>query len=174
MNFEPTPLSDAYVVIQNPIGDHRGYFARAFCRKEFEEQGIPSSFDQCNTSFSRDAGTLRGLHYQVDPAPETKLMRCVRGAVYDMIVDMRPDSPTYLQHYGIELTQDNQKMLYVPPHFAHGFLTLEPDSQVYYLVGGFYTPECERGVRYNDPKLNIPWPMEPQVVSDKDRSWPML
>ncbi|MBN2162861.1 MAG: dTDP-4-dehydrorhamnose 3,5-epimerase [Pontiellaceae bacterium] len=174
MKFEPTPLKDAWIITQTPIGDERGYFARAFCQKEFETHGIPSSFVQGNTSFSRDVGTLRGLHWQVDPAPETKLMRCVRGAIYDLIVDMRPESPTYLRHFGIELTPDNHRMLFVPARFAHGFLTLEPDSQAYYLVGGFYTPECERGVRFDDPKLAIEWPTEPQVVSDKDRSWPLL
>ena len=174
MKFEPAPLKDAWIVTQTPFGDERGYFARAFCQKEFEQHGIPSMFVQCNTSFSRDAGTLRGLHYQIDPAPETKLMRCTRGAIYDVIVDMRPESPTYLQHFGIELTQDNQKMLFVPANFAHGFLTLEPDSQAYYLVGGFYTPECERGIRYDDPRLDIEWPIDPQIVSNKDRNWPLL
>ena len=174
MLFEPAPLKDAWIVRQKPIGDERGYFARAFCQKEFAAHGIPSTFVQCNTSFSRDRGTLRGLHYQTDPAPETKFMRCTRGAIYDVIVDMRPDSPTYLRHFGIELTPENQTMLFVPAHFAHGFLTLEPDSQAYYLVGGFYEPSCERGVRFNDPKLAIEWPIEPVVVSDKDRNWPLL
>ncbi len=174
MQFEPTPLKGAWIVTETPIGDERGYFARAFCQKEFEEHGMPSTFVQCNTSFSRDAGTLRGMHYQVDPVPETKFMRCTRGAIYDVIVDMRPESPTYMQHFGIELTPENQKMLFVPAHFAHGFLTLKPDSQAYYLVGGFYAPECERGVRYNDPKLGIEWPVEPKIVSDKDQRWPLL
>lgn len=174
MKFEPTPLKDAWVVKQTPIGDERGYFARAFCQREFEEHGLPSSFTQCNTSFSRDAGTLRGMHYQIDPSPETKFMRCTRGAVYDVIVDMRPGSPTYRQYFGTELTQDNHKMLFVPACFAHGFITLEPDSQVYYMVGGFYTPECERGLRYDDPALGIEWPMEPTVISEKDLSWPLL
>lgn len=174
MKFERAPLQDAWVVSQTPFGDDRGYFARAFCREEFEAHGLPSTFVQCNTSFSRDAGTLRGLHYQVDPAPESKLMRCVRGAIYDLIVDMRPESPTYLEHFGIELTEDNHRMLFVPAGFAHGFLTLKPDSQAYYLVGGFYAPECERGVRYDDPKLGIEWPIEPQTISDKDRNWPLL
>lgn len=174
MKFEAAPLNDAWIITETPIGDERGYFARAFCRKEFEEYGIPSTFVQCNTSFSRDTGTLRGLHYQVDPAAETKLVRCTRGAIYDVIVDMRPDSSTYLQYFGIELTQDNHKMLFAPALFAHGFITLEPDSQAYYLVGGYYAPECERGIRFDDPLLGIEWPMDPQVVSEKDRSWPLL
>ena len=114
------------------------------------------------------------MHYQIDPGPETKLMQCVRGALYDVIVDMRPDSPTYLQHFGLELTPDNRKMLFVPDNFAHGFLTLEPDTQAYYMVGGFYTPECERGVRYNDPALAIKWPESVRIVSEKDQKWPLL
>ncbi len=174
MIFEPTPLEDAWVITQKPIGDDRGYFARAFCQKEFEEHGILSRVAQANTSFSKDAGTLRGMHYQIEPALETKFIRCARGTIYDVIVDMRPGSPTYLRHFGTELTPDNMKMVFVPGGFAHGFLTLEPDSQAYYLVGEFYAPECERGVRYNDPALGIEWPIEPVVVSDKDRSWPLL
>lgn len=174
MIFEPTPLKDARVVTRTPIGDERGYFARTFCRREFEEHGLPLTWVQGNTSFSRDIGTLRGLHYQVDPEPEPKLMSCTRGAIYDVIVDMRPDSPTYKQHFGIELTPDNHKMLYVPACFAHGFLTLKPDSQAWYLVGGFYAPDCERGLRYDDPALGIEWPIEPRVVSEKDRNWPLL
>lgn len=174
MKFEAAPLKDAWIVTETPIGDERGYFARAFCRREFEEHGIPPTFVQCNTSFSRDAGTLRGLHYQIQPSPESKFIRCTRGAIYDVIVDMRPDSPTYLQHFGIELTPDNHRMLFVPALFAHGFMTLKPDCQAYYFVGGYYAPECERGVRFDDPRLGIEWPMEPQVVSEKDRSWPLL
>jgi dTDP-4-dehydrorhamnose 3,5-epimerase len=174
MIFEPAPLKDAWIVRQKPIGDDRGYFARAFCEKEFEEHGIPSRFVQVNTSFSKDVGTLRGLHWQVAPAPEPKFMRCTRGAIYDIMVDMRSDSPTYLQHFGIELTPDNQTMVYIPAYFAHGFLTLQPDSQSLYMVGGVYSPECERGVRWDDPKLGIELPIEPRIVSDKDRSWPLL
>jgi len=174
MYFEPTPLQDAWVVKEAPVGDGRGYFARSFCRKEFEQHGIPATFVQCNTSLSRDVGTLRGMHYQVEPAPETKLVRCTRGALYDVIVDMRPDSPTYLKYFGIELTQDNHTMLFVPACFAHGFLTLEADTQAYYMVGGFYAPACERGLRFNDPAIGIEWPMPPNVISDKDRNWPLL
>ena len=174
MIFEPAPLKDAWIIKQSPIGDDRGYFARAFCEKEFEEHGISDRFVQVNTSFSKDVGTLRGLHWQVSPALEPKVMRCTRGAIYDIMVDMREDSPTYLQHFGIELTPDNQTMVYIPACFAHGFLTLEPDSQSLYMVGGFYNPECERGVRYDDPKLGIELPMEPRIISDKDLSWPLL
>ncbi len=174
MIFEPTPLKDAWLITLDARGDDRGYFARAFCQKEFEAHGIPAQIAQCNTSFSRDVGTLRGMHYQINPAAETKLMQCVRGAMHDVIVDMRPESPTYLRHYGVELTPENKRMLFVPENFAHGFLTLKPDTQTYYLVGEFYTPEYEHGLRYDDPSLGIEWPVEPLVVSEKDRNWPLL
>ena len=136
MKFEPTTIKDAWLISLDPIGDDRGYFARAYCRREFEEHGIDPTVVQCNTSFNKDAGTLRGLHYQIDPSPETKMMRCMRGALYDVIVDMRPDSPTYLEYFGVELTPDNGKMLYVPGNCAHGFLTMVPDTQAFYMVGG--------------------------------------
>lgn len=174
MIFEKTPLKDAWVISLNRLGDDRGYFARAFCRKEFEERGIDPAIVQCNTSFNKDEGTLRGMHYQVDPMPETKMVRCTSGALYDVIVDMRPNSPTYLQHFGIELTPEKGKMLFVPGNFAHGFLTLKPDTQAFYMVGGYYTPECERGLRYNDPAFGIEWPAPIRVISDKDASWPLL
>ena len=174
MKFEQTPLKDAWVVSLAPIGDERGYFARAFCRKEFEDHGLDPTVVQCNTSFNKDAGTLRGMHYQVDPAPETKAVRCIRGSFYDVIVDMRPESPTYLKHFGVELSADNGKMLYVPGNFAHGFLTLEPDTQAFYMVGEYYTPGCERGIRYNDPAIGIEWPAPIHVLSEKDAAWPLL
>lgn len=174
MKFEPTPLKDAWAVSLAPIGDERGYFARAFCRKEFEEHGLNPTVVQCNTSFSKEAGTLRGMHYQIDPAPEAKTVRCIRGSFYDVIVDMRPESPTYLQHFGIELTADNGKMLYVPGNFAHGFFTLEPDTQAFYMVSEYYTPGCERGIRYDDPALGIEWPAPVNVLSEKDAAWPLL
>lgn len=174
MIFEPTPLKDAWVISLKRLGDDRGFFARAFCRREFEEHGIDPTIVQCNTSFNKDAGTLRGMHYQVDPAPETKMVRCTRGSLYDVIIDMRKDSPSYLQHFGIELTPDNGKMLFVPGNFAHGFLTLEPDTQAFYMVGGYYTPECERGLRYNDPTFKIEWPGPINIISEKDTSWPLM
>ncbi|VGO21657.1 dTDP-4-dehydrorhamnose 3,5-epimerase [Pontiella sulfatireligans] len=174
MKFEPTPLKDAWVISLNRLGDDRGYFARAFCRKEFEDHGIDPTIAQCNTSFNKDAGTMRGMHYQVDPAAESKMVRCVRGALYDVIIDMRPKSPTYLKHFGIELTAENQQMLYVPGNFAHGFLTMEPDTQAFYMVGEFYTPTCERGLRHDDPAFGIEWPAPIEVISDKDKNWPLL
>lgn len=174
MKFEPTPLKDAWVLALEPHDDARGFFSRTFCRREFADHGIDFSVAQINTSVGRDAGTMRGLHYQIDPAEEMKLMQCVRGGLYDVIVDMRPDSPSYRQHFGIELTPGNGKMLFVPANFAHGFLTLEPDTQAYYMVSEFYAPGCERGVRYDDPALGIEWPVPVMKISEKDLSWPLL
>lgn len=174
MRFEPTPLGGAWVITLEPRADQRGHFARAFCREEFEAHGIESHVAQCNTSFNVAAGTLRGMHYQTEPAAETKLVRCVRGAIYDVIVDLRPGSPTRLQHFGIELTADNLKMLFVPRGFAHGFLTLAPATEAFYMVGTPYAPEYEGGLRYDDPVLGIDWPAPVEVVSAKDRSWPLL
>jgi dTDP-4-dehydrorhamnose 3,5-epimerase len=174
MKFEPTPLKDAWIVTLAPMEDDRGYFSRTFCQKEFEAHGMPSRIAQCNTSFNKKSGTLRGIHFQREPAIETKLVRCVRGAFYDVIVDMRPDSPTYLQHFGLELSQKNMKALFVPQNFAHGFLTLEDDTEAFYLMGEFYTPACEGGLRYNDPALGIQWPGPVNVLSEKDAAWPLI
>jgi dTDP-4-dehydrorhamnose 3,5-epimerase len=174
MKFEPTPLQDAWVITLEPFRDDRGYFARAFCRREFEAHGIVDDMVQCNASFNNEQGTLRGLHFQSEPASESKLIRCVQGALYDVIVDIRPESPTYLQYFGVELSADNLKMVYVPRNFAHGFLTLKPDTAAYYLVGEYYTPECEQGLRYDDPALDIDWPAPIRTISDKDRDWPLL
>lgn len=172
MKFEKTPIKDAWLITLEARGDARGYFARAYCRKELEAHGIDATVVQANTSYSRDAGTIRGMHYQNAPAAETKLMRCIRGSVYDVIIDLRPDSETYMQHYGIELSAENRRMLFVPKGFAHGFMTLEPHTEVLYMVGEYYTPECETGLRYNDPTFNINWPLEVTVISDKDKAWP--
>ncbi len=174
MKFKSTPVAGSWVISLDRIGDDRGHFARAYCHKEFETQGIRASFVQSNTSFSREAGTLRGLHYQTAPAEEAKLVRCIRGAIFDAIFDMRPNSPTYLQSFGIELTAENTKMLYVPEGCAHGYLTMIPDSEAFYMSSAFYTPECERGVRYDDPAVGIDWPVPVNVVSEKDGRWPLL
>lgn len=173
MKFTETPLKGAWVLDLEPRGDERGYFARAFCRKEFEAHGLEPKVVQSNVSYSRDAGTMRGMHWQKAPAEETKLMRCVRGSIYDVIIDLRPDSLTFLQHFGIELSATNRKMLFVPRGFAHGFMTLVDGSETLYMVSEFYTPECEDGLRYDDPKFDIKWPMAATVVSDKDLSWPL-
>jgi len=174
MMFEPTTLKDAWVIILEPLRDGRGYFARTFCRKEFEDHGIEVDMVQCNTSFNRLAGTLRGMHFQHEPASESKLVHCSRGSVYDVIIDLRPSSPTYLQHFGLELTRENMKALFVPSGFAHGFLTLEDETDVVYMMGEFYSPECACGLRYNDPALGIEWPAPVRVVSEKDQNWPLL
>jgi dTDP-4-dehydrorhamnose 3,5-epimerase len=172
MRFTETKLSGAYVIDIEPRDDTRGFFARAFCQREFEQYGLKPVVAQCNCSYNHRRGTLRGMHYQLPPAAETKLVRCTRGAVYDVIVDLRPDSPTYLEHVGVHLTEGNRRQLYVPEMFAHGYLTLTDGAEVVYQVGEFYTPGCERGIRYDDPILNIRWPIPAEVLSDKDASWP--
>jgi dTDP-4-dehydrorhamnose 3,5-epimerase len=174
MLFEETKLSGAFIIDLDRKSDARGYFARGFCAKEFEEHGLKPTIAQYNISFNHKRGTLRGLHYQVPPATETKLVRCTRGAIYDVIVDLRPDSPTYLQHIGVELTAENGRALYVPEMFAHGYQTLTDNTEVMYPVSEFYTPGCERGARHDDPKFGIEWPLPVVVISDKDANWPLV
>ncbi len=174
MRFEPTILSGAYVITLEIKADERGGFARTFCQREFADHGLKSAVAQCNLSFNHKAGTLRGMHYQVPPATETKLVRCTRGAVYDVIVDLRPESPTYLRHVGVELTEHNRTALYVPELFAHGYQTLTDDAEVMYQVGEMYTPGHERGIRHDDPLLGIRWPAAVTVISEKDANWPAL
>lgn len=171
MKFVPTNLKDAFVVELEPISDSRGFFSRTFCGREFEKHGLKPTVAQANVSFNHKKGTLRGMHYQVPPAAETKLVRCTRGAIYDVIIDLRPDSPSYLQHFGVELSEDNRKALYVPELFAHGYLTLTDGAEVIYQVGEFYSPGYERGIRYDDPKFGIQWPVAIEVISDKDAKW---
>jgi dTDP-4-dehydrorhamnose 3,5-epimerase len=171
MVFEETRLRGAYVLELKRLEDERGFFARSWCRRELEEHGLAGCIAQANVSFSRSKGTLRGLHYQVEPFAETKLIRCTRGALYDVIVDLRPESPTYKQWFGIELTADNHKMIYVPESFAHGMITLTDDTEATYNVSEFYTPNAERGYRYDDPAFGIEWPIEVRVISAKDQSW---
>ncbi len=174
MKFTPTPLAGAFVVDLEPRGDDRGFFARSFCAREFEARGLNPTLVQGNLSFSRIKGTLRGMHYQVAPAEETKLVRCTRGALFDVIVDLRPDSATFREWFGVELTADNRRALYVPAMFAHGFLTLVEDTEVTYLVSGYYAPAQERGLRHDDPALRIRWPGPIHLVSPKDAAWPDL
>lgn len=171
MKFMPSELPGAYIIEPEPIKDNRGFFARSFCQKEFENQGLQCNFVQNNISWNRERGTLRGMHYQLSPHAEVKLIRCTRGAIYDVIIDLRPDSPTYCKWVGVELTADNYRMFYVPENFAHGYQTIEPDTEVFYLVSEFYTPASERGVRWNDPIFNIKWPLTDPIVSVKDRSY---
>lgn len=172
MIFNKTPLQDAFVIELEERTDARGFFARTFCAREFEEHGLKPTVAQANVSFNHLAGTMRGMHYQIPPAAETKLVRCTRGAIYDVIIDLRPDSPSYLEHFGVELSEHNRLALYVPEMFAHGYLTLTDDAEVIYQVGEFYTPGYERGIHYLDTRFNIDWPAEVKVLSDKDSSWP--
>jgi dTDP-4-dehydrorhamnose 3,5-epimerase len=174
VRFHPTKLKDAYVVELQAIEDERGLFARTFCTKEFREHGLADSFVQCNVSWNRLRGTVRGLHYQRQPASEVKLVRCTAGSVWDVIVDVRADSPTYLQHFGLELSASNRLALYIPEMFAHGFQTLEDGAEVFYQMSAFYAPEFATGLLYDDPKLQITWPMEATLVSEKDRLWKTL
>lgn len=172
MKFIPTELAGAYLVELERRADDRGFFARLFCEREFEAAGLVSRYVQVNNSLSIQQGTLRGLHYQLPGAAEAKLVRCVKGRLFDVIVDLRPQSPTYLRWFGAELNEDNRTMMYVPPGFAHAFLTLSSDVEALYLVSEFYSPTDERGLRWNDPRLSIDWPMSPVEVSAKDAGWP--
>lgn len=172
MIFHETDLKGAFILDIEKIEDHRGFFARGWCQKEFEAHHLVSRVKQANISYNKTKGTLRGMHYQVSPYEETKLVRCTKGAIYDVIIDLRPASPTYAQWIGVELAAGNYKMLYVPENFAHGFITLKDDTEVTYQVSQFYTPGSERGIRWDDPAFSIEWPIEVQVVSDKDKNWP--
>jgi dTDP-4-dehydrorhamnose 3,5-epimerase len=172
MKFRETNLEGAYIIEIEKLSDDRGFFARSWCRKEFEAQGLSPDLVQANVSYSYKKGTIRGMHYQIAPYQESKLIRCTRGAIYDVIIDLRPDSPTYKQWTGVELTVDNYTMFFVPKDFAHGFQTLTDETEIAYQVSQFYTPGSEKGIRYNDPNFNIQWPLEVTIISDKDRAWP--
>jgi dTDP-4-dehydrorhamnose 3,5-epimerase len=172
MIFEETRLPGAYLIRLEPRADARGFFARSWCQHEFAEHGLADCIAQANVSYNTRRGTLRGMHWQEAPFAETKLVRCTRGAIFDAIVDLRPDSPSYRQWYGAELSAENRSMLYVPEGFAHGFLTLDDDTEVTYQVSQFYTPGAERGARHDDPAFGIVWPLPIEVISDKDRTWP--
>lgn len=172
MKFTETPLAGLYVVDVEPIEDARGSFARTWCAREFASLAGGTGIVQSNMSFNRRRGTVRGMHWQCAPHAESKLVRCTRGALFDVAVDLRPESKTYLQWFGAELDQDNRRMLFIPERFAHGLQTLADDTEVLYLMSEFYAPECQRGARYNDPKFGIDWPLEVAVVSDKDAGWP--
>jgi dTDP-4-dehydrorhamnose 3,5-epimerase len=172
MFFNPTPLLGAYLIDLDKKEDERGFFARTFCEHEFSEHNLVSRICQVNNSLSKRKGTLRGMHYQLAPKAETKIVRCTRGALYDVILDLRTDSPTFGKNFGAELTADNRRMMYVPKGFAHGFITLVDDTEALYLVDEFYSPENERGLRYDDPKFQLQWPAEPTVISERDKSHP--
>ena len=173
MRFTETRVQGAYLVEPEPRGDDRGFFARIWCRDEFAAQGLSAVFVQCNDAFTAKRGTLRGLHYQSAPHEEVKLIRCVRGAVFDVLVDLRPASPTYAQWVGVTLSAENRTMVYVPEGCAHGYLALEDGSEVIYPVTKAYQPAAERGVRWNDPRFGIEWPeIGPLLISPKDEGWP--
>jgi dTDP-4-dehydrorhamnose 3,5-epimerase len=173
MYFTETEIPGAYVVELDKREDERGFFARGWCRNEFRQHGLAENVSQVNISYNRHRHTLRGFHYQVEPAREDKLLRCTRGAIHDVMIDLRPDSPTYMRHISLALSAENYKMLQVPKGCANAFLTLADDTEVTYLVSEFYTPSAERGIRWNDPAFGIRWPIaRPAVISDKDRSWP--
>jgi dTDP-4-dehydrorhamnose 3,5-epimerase len=172
MKFIETPLHKAYLIELEKKGDNRGFFARFFCEKEFGDQGLETRFVQINNSLTGKKGTLRGMHYQLEPAAEVKVVRCIRGSLYDVILDLRPDSPTFGKSFGAELNAENRTMMYVPRGFAHGFVTLQDDTEALYLVSALYAPQQERGVRFDDPAFGIQWPVTPVEISDKDRQWP--
>ncbi len=174
MIITPTDVPGPVVVDLERREDERGFFARSYCREEFLAAGLEPLGEQSNVSFNRLAGTLRGLHYQLPPASEAKLVRCTAGAVLDVVVDARPGSPTYLRSVAVELTSANHRALYVPPMFAHGYQTLVDDTEVVYQVSAAYTPGTERGLRYDDPALGITWPLPVSVISPKDAAWDLL
>ena len=174
MKFLPTPLNGAYIVELEPFRDERGFFARTFCKKEFSVIGHNKEFVQFNHSMTRQKGTVRGMHYQVPPSAETKLIRCISGEVCDVIIDIRNDSPTFLQHLEVILSEENLRMIYVPEGFAHGFQTLAGNSQMIYHHTAYYNPENERGLRFSDPALGIKWPLPPVNLTVKDQNYPLV
>jgi dTDP-4-dehydrorhamnose 3,5-epimerase len=174
MIFTATPLAGAHLIDLNRVQDERGFFARTFCAAEFAAQGLVAPASQCSVSFNARRGTLRGLHFQLPPHDEEKLVRCTRGAIFDVIVDMRPGSATQRRWLGMELTAANHRSLYIPKGFAHGFLSLEDDTEVFYMISVPYAPGHARGLRWNDPALGIEWPGEPVVISARDAGYPTL
>jgi dTDP-4-dehydrorhamnose 3,5-epimerase len=172
MIFKMTKLSGACVIEIEPHADERGYFARALCEREFAEHGLPTRFPQCNLSFNKSAGTLRGMHYQAAPLREAKLVRCTRGAVFDVVVDLRVGSATRFDWFGVELTAENATALFIPEGLAHGFITLSDDTEVFYHMGDFHRPDGARGARWNDSRFGIVWPRGPSVISERDATYP--
>jgi dTDP-4-dehydrorhamnose 3,5-epimerase len=170
--FTETPLKGAFLINIEPHRDDRGFFARTFCRQEFERHGLNSSVVQCNISWNAKAGTLRGMHFQTVPHSEAKLVRCARGQIHDVIVDLRTDSPTYRQHFAAKLTDENRQALFIPESFAHGFQTLVDNTEVEYQMSESYAPGHGRGFRYDDPVFGIDWPLAEKIVSEQDLAWP--
>ena len=172
MIFTKTRLKGAYIIEPEKLKDERGFFARSFCVKEFEEFGLNPRLVQCNISFNLKKGTLRGMHYQLAPCTEAKLIRCTRGSIYDVIVDLRGNSRSFQNHFGVKISAADHKMIFVPEGFAHGFITLEDHTEIFYQMSEFYSPQHAAGFRWNDPIFNIEWPMEPVVISERDNSYP--
>jgi dTDP-4-dehydrorhamnose 3,5-epimerase len=171
MIFKETPLAGAYIIDIEQIADDRGFFARAWCTREFKEKGLNASFVQCNISFNKLKGTLRGMHYQT-PMAEAKLVRVTKGAIFKVIVDLRPNSITFKRSYSVELSAKNHKMIYIPEDFANGYMTLEPNTELFYQMSEFYYPEYSKGFRWNDPSFNIKWPCAPAIISERDNRYP--
>lgn len=172
MIFTETKLAGAFVIALERAEDERGFFARTFCQREFREHGLNPNLVQCNLSYNKKKGTLRGMHFQTHPHWEAKLVQCVCGSIHDIIVDLRQESSTYSEYIGVTLTAQEHNLLYVPEGFAHGFITLEDDTAVFYQMSEFYTPEAGRGFRWNDPIFEIQWPLQPQVISERDATYP--
>jgi dTDP-4-dehydrorhamnose 3,5-epimerase len=174
MIFKETPLPGAYVIEPERINDNRGFFARAWCKKELEQHGLKGEISQSNIGFSFRKGTFRGLHFQRPPHAEVKIVRCTRGSIFDVIVDLRPESPSYKHWFGVELSAENRKMIYVPEGMAQGYATLEDSTEINYHTSEFFNAESASGVRFDDPAFGIQWPVVPAVVSEQDRNWPLL
>lgn len=174
MIFNETKLKGAYLIEIEQKQDERGFFARSFCKKEFQQHGIDFNIAQCNISFNKNKGILRGMHYQSAPYEEAKLVSCIRGKIYDVMIDLRKDSATYCQWHALELSAEDYKTLYIPKGFAHGFQTLENNSAVFYQMSEFYHPECAKGIKWNDPLFSIKWPFNVQNMSEKDKSYSLF
>jgi dTDP-4-dehydrorhamnose 3,5-epimerase len=171
MLFQPTKLQDAYLIAVEPVEDERGFFARLWCRQEFAAHGLDTKLVQCNLSFNKVRGTLRGMHYQLPPAAETKLVRCIQGAIYDVAIDLRPESPTYRQWTAVTLSAENHLAFYIPQGFAHGFQSLTDETEIFYQMSAVYAPDYARGLRWNDPAFGIDWPLPVTVMSAKDQGY---
>lgn len=170
MIFTETKLKGAFIIDLELLTDHRGFFSRAWCAREFSKHGLSDKLCQCNLSQNIHSNTLRGMHYQTAPYQEDKIVRSIRGAIYDVIIDLRKNSATYKQWLGIELTAENRRMIYIPKGFAHGFITLVDDTELFYQHSEFHAPNCEKGIRYNDPAFNITWPTDVKIISDRDKN----
>ena len=174
MIFNTIPLQGAYLLELEKKEDQRGFFGRFFCEQEFKNKGLLSNFSQINNSLTRKKGTLRGMHFQIGNDAEVKVVRCIKGSLYDVIIDLRPDSPTFKKWFGAELTSENRKMMYVPKGFAHGFISLLDETEALYLVSTPYAPQSERGLCFNDKAFSVSWPISPREISDKDKAWPLF